>query len=1022
MLFADLKASMEMLADRDPEEARQLLDPVLERMMEAVHRYEGTVNQVMGDGIMALFGAPVAHEDHGVRACYAALDLQASMRRYTEEVRRSHGVELAVRVGINSGEVVVRTVGSDLRMDYSAVGQTTHLAARMEQLATTGSIRLTAATLGLAEGYIGVKALGPVPVKGLGAPVDVYEIVGAGPGRSRLHAAAARGLTEFVGRQRELDAVHQALGRAAAVEGHVIAVVGEPGVGKSRLVWEVTHSHRTHGWLTLESSSVSYGKATPYLPVIDLLKAYFGIDDRDQGRSVQEKVTGKLLALDRALEPLLPIFLALLDVAFEGSEWQELEPDERRERTLDALKRLLLRESQVQLLLVVFEDLHWIDSETQTLLDRLVDSLPAARLLLFVNYRPEYEHGWTNKSYYSQLWLDPLPPESAEELLQSLLGEDASVDPLARSLIELTEGNPFFLEECVQSLVETKVLMGGRGAYRVGQTARAPRVPPTVQAVLAARIDRLPPDEKGLVQMASVIGKDVPSDLLQTIADLPDDVFHQAVAHLQAAELLRQTSLVDDLEFTFKHALTHDVAYGSLLQDRRREIHVRILEALEARTGDGMTQPIDRLAHHAVRGEVWDKVVGYLRQAVAAAIARSAHREAAGYVEQALAALEHLPDSREKLERAVDLRFEVRHALWPLGTMVRIGDALREAETMAETLNDPRRLALASLNLCSVLYSAAEHDHAVAAGERALTRSRSVGAVDLKVLAGSNLGQALVARTDYLRATEVLEETLKLLEGPLFLERLDQPVFPAVLARLNQVRGLVELGRFDEAIARGEEAVQIAQKLEHPSSLVIAHYAAGLPRLRQGDLARAISSIERALHISRDKGLPIFEHWFAGPLAVAYAQVGRVSEALTLLEQVLEQDAALNVLSQNTLNLAFLAEAHLLDGNLTEATKRAERALELARARNERGYRAWLHWLIGEIIASRESVDVTEAAASYEEALRLADDMGMRPLQAHCHFGVGRLLGARDRTDRAATLYREMDMHLWVDRLRVGES
>ncbi len=317
MLFADLKASMELLADRDPEEARQLLDPVIERMMEAVHRYEGTVNQVMGDGIMALFGAPVAHEDHGVRACYAALDLQASMRRYTEEVRRSHGVELAVRVGLNSGEVVVRTVGSDLRMDYSAVGQTTHLAARMEQLATPGSIRLTAATLGLAEGYIGVKALGPVPVKGLGAPVDVYEIVGAGPGRSRLHAAAARGLTEFVGRQRELDAVHQALGRAAAGEGHVIAVVGEPGVGKSRLVWEVTHSHRTHGWLTLESSSVSYGKATPYLPVIDLLEAYFGIDDRDQGRSVQEKVTGKLLALDRALEPLLPVFLALLDGAFE---------------------------------------------------------------------------------------------------------------------------------------------------------------------------------------------------------------------------------------------------------------------------------------------------------------------------------------------------------------------------------------------------------------------------------------------------------------------------------------------------------------------------------------------------------------------------------------------------------------------------------------------------------------------------------------------------------------------------------
>ncbi len=1022
VLFADLKASMELLADRDPEEARQLLDPVLELMMEAVHRYEGTVNHVMGDGIMALFGAPVAHEDHGVRACYAALDMQASMRRYTEEIRRSHGIELAIRVGLHSGEVVVRTVGSDLRMDYSAVGQTTHLAARMEQLATPGSIRLTAATLGLAEGYVAVNALGPVPVKGLDAPVEVYEIVGPGPGRSRLQAAAARGLTEFVGRRRELDLVHQALGRAAAGEGQVIAVVGEPGVGKSRLAWEVTHSHRTHGWLTLEGRSVSYGKTTPYLPVIDLLKAYFGIDDRDQTRSVQEKVTGKLLALDRAFEPLLPAFLTLLDVAVEDPDWQALEPDERRERTLDAIKRLLLRESQVQPLLVVCEDLHWIDSETQTLLDRLVDSLPAARLLLFVNYRPEYQHSWANRSYYSQLRLEPLPPESAEELLQVLLGEDTSVEPLAQSLIELTQGNPFFLEECVRSLAETEVLVGGRGSYRVRHSADAPRVPPTVQAVLAARIDRLPPNGKSLVQMASVIGKDVPGDLLQTIADLPDETFRQALTHLQAAEFLRQTSSANDLELTFKHALTHDVAYGSLLKHRRRAIHVRILEALEARTGDGLAQHHDRLAHHAVRGEVWDRAVDYLRQAVAAAIARSAHREAAGYVQQAMAALYHLPDSRERLEQAVDLRFELKAALWPFGTMALIGEAMLEAETLAESLKDPRRTVLAAVHRCSFHYSVGEHDLAVAAGERALARSRTVGAFDLQVLAGSNLGQALVARTDYLEGTQVLEETLKLLEGPLSLERFDQAVYPAVLARLNQVRGLVELGRFDEAIARGEEAVEVAQKLEHPSSLILAHYAAGLPRLRRGELAYAIRSMEQSQRISLEKGLPIFQHWFAGSLAEAYALVGRVGEALTLLEQLIDQDAAMNVLSQNTLNLFFLAEANLLDGNFAEATRHAEHALELARERNERGYRAWLHWLVGEIIASRAPREVSEAVAAYEEALRLAEDMGMRPLQAHCHFGSGRALRASGRLNRAAELYREMDMRFWLDRLGTEEG
>ena len=324
VLFADLKGSMELLADRDPEEARKLLDPVLEHMMDAVHRYEGTVNQVMGDGIMALFGAPIAHEDHAVRACYAAHDMQAAMRRYTEEMRRAHGIEVQIRVGLNSGEVVVRVIGSDLRMDYTAVGQTTHLAARMEQLAPPGTIRLTADTLRLAEGYIEVKPLGPVPVKGLEAPVDVYEMIGAGPRRSRLHAAAARGLTRFVGRDVEIEQLREALGRAAQGHGQVVAIVGEPGVGKSRLVWEVTHSHRTHGWLILQAGSVSYGKATPYLPVIDLLKGYLQIGDRDEPRAIREKVTGKLLALDRALEPALPAFLALLDVPVEDRRWDIL--------------------------------------------------------------------------------------------------------------------------------------------------------------------------------------------------------------------------------------------------------------------------------------------------------------------------------------------------------------------------------------------------------------------------------------------------------------------------------------------------------------------------------------------------------------------------------------------------------------------------------------------------------------------------------------------------------------------------
>src|SRR5262245_59154241 len=372
VLFADLKGSMELLADRDPEEARRLLDPVLELMMEAVHRYEGIVNQVMGDGIMALFGAPLAHEDHAVRACYAALRMQELARRYSDELRLAQGVEVQIRVGINSGAVVVRSIGSDLRMDYTAVGQTTHLAARMEQLATPGSIRLTNWTLQLAEGFVQVTPLGPVPIKGLAAPIEVFALTGASAIRGRLEAAARRGLTRFVGRTTELEQLQDALDLVQSRNGQVIAIIGEPGVGKSRLVYEVTHSHRLQGWLVLRCSAISYGKAAAYLPVIQLLRGYFEVESRDDWRKIREKVTGKLLTLDESLKPIQPALLALLDVPMDDGPWNALDPPQRRRRTLDAVRQLLLREACEQPVLLVFEDLHWIDGETQALLDSLV--------------------------------------------------------------------------------------------------------------------------------------------------------------------------------------------------------------------------------------------------------------------------------------------------------------------------------------------------------------------------------------------------------------------------------------------------------------------------------------------------------------------------------------------------------------------------------------------------------------------------------------------------------------------------
>jgi class 3 adenylate cyclase len=823
VLFADLKGSMELLADRDPEEARKLLDPVLERMMEAVHRYEGTVNQVMGDGIMALFGAPVAHEDHAVRACYAALDMQGAIRRYADEVWRTDGVTVKIRVGLNSGEVVVRAIGSDLRVDYTAVGQTTHLAARMEQLATPGTVLLTADTLRLAEGYVTAQPLGPVPVKGLEAPMEVYELTGGGPLRSRLHAAAARGLTRFVGREGELEQLRQALARAAQGHGQVVAIVGEPGVGKSRLVWEVTHSHRVHGWLVLQAGSVSYGKATSYLPVIDLLKGYFAIEDRDGQRAVQEKVTGKLLTLDRALEASLPALLSLLDAPTDDPQWPALDPTQRRRRTLDAVRRLLLRESHGQPLLVVFEDLHWIDSETQALLDALVESLPAARMFLLVNYRPEYQPPWGSRTSYTQLRLDPLASDHAEELLGALLGADAALEPLKRALITRTEGNPFFLEESVRALVETGALAGERGAYRLARPLTSIQVPATVQAVLAARIDRLLPGDKALLQTASVIGKDVPLALLQAVAEPVAGELHAAIGRLQIAEFLYEASLFPDPEYTFKHALTHDVAYGSLLQDRRRAIHGRIVATIEQLYPDRLAEHIERLAHHAFRGELWEKAVTYLRQAGTKALGRSASREAAAYFEQALTALTHLPETRETREQAIDVRLDLRGALFALAEFGRIDGYLRQAETLARNLDDQRRLGWVSAHMTSYhMVTGAPAAEARTSAQRVQAIGETLADVPLQVAAQYYQVHIGYMSGDHRGTEDACRRLMELLQGDRTRERFNLWQFPAVLSRAFLARALAERGLFDEGETHGHEAIRITEALDHRFSLIEA--------------------------------------------------------------------------------------------------------------------------------------------------------------------------------------------------------
>jgi class 3 adenylate cyclase/tetratricopeptide (TPR) repeat protein len=1049
VLFADLKGSMELLADRDPEEARKLLDPVLERMMEAVHRYEGTVNQVMGDGIMALFGAPVAHEDHAVRACYAALDMQAAIRRYAEEARRAHGIAVEIRVGLNSGEVVVRAIGSDLHMDYTAVGQTTHLAARMEQLATGGRSLLTADTLRLAEGYVEVKPLGPVPVKGLDAPVEVYEMVSAGPVRSRLHAAAARGLTQFVGREIELEQLRQALGRAAAGHGQVVAVVGEPGVGKSRLVWEITHSHRTHGWLIVPASSSSYGKATPYMPVIDLLKAYFKVQGRDEHREIREKVSGKLVTLDESLMPTLPVFLTLLDVPVDDAPWQSLDPPQRRQRTLDAIKRLLLRESQAQPVLVVFEDLHWIDSETQALLDSLVESAPAARLLLLVNYRPEYEHRWSAKTYYTQVRLDPLPPESAGALLQALLGDDPALEPLTRRLIERTEGNPFFLEESVRTLVETGILVGDRGAYHVVRPLETEQVPATVQAVVAARIDRLPPDGKRLLQAAAVIGKDVPYPLIEAIGELPEGELRRHLTHLQAAEFLYEARVFPDLEYTFKHALTHEVAYGSLLSERRRTLHRQVGDAIERLLPERAEEWYGLLARHFNESGDLTKGLHYALRAGDRAARLFAHEEALRAYERARTCAEvlSLPEQRAAAEEAIGdvhnrrgvfplaveayeralthavgrerrvrLTFKIGRAYAPHGDrrgLAFLHTALEELDPATQA----NEVAEATTLIARYHHYVAQYAQAVALLEQARKVAEPLD--DPETL--SRIYAYLAAAYQHMAR---FEESMTWARQCLSLgER-----FPRALALGNEClsEALALLGRWDESLVCSARNAQVAERIGAQHRLAWSHCNRARALYGRGDLARALDAARIALALTEETGdrrlaaavrvlMSQIETDFAEDEAAqadAQAAVAGADElgdhlwrclsryALAYFHAQREEWAAAADVVNQCATLLENTELHRIplvggamaayvawrQGQTAEAMTMIGASVELARAAKSRHYEGVACRVRGEMLSEQGLWE--EAARTLDEAVGILDELGSR-------LELGRALYAR---------------------------
>ncbi|MGE8367918.1 adenylate/guanylate cyclase domain-containing protein [Cupriavidus sp.] len=995
-LFADMAGSTALIQDLDPEEARRLIDPVVTLMMDAVHHYEGYVAKFLGDGILALFGAPIAHEDHALRALYAALRMQEAMRRHSDRVRLDQGIPLQIRVGIHTGEVLVRSIRKDdLHTDYDPVGHTIHIASRMEGVATPASILVSESTHRLTEGYFEFKPLGTTHVKGVRDPLAVYEVLGLGALRTRLQVAAHRGLARFVGRQAEMEALHKVLELAKAGHGQVAEVMGDAGVGKSRLFHEFK-ARSQQGCMVLETFSVSHGKAFAYLPLIELLKNYFQITPQDNDRSCREKVTGRLLTLDRTLEDHLPYLLYLLGSVEPGSALPTMDAAIRRQRTFEAVARLLVRESLNQPLELLFEDLQWLDSETEAFLNILLDYVPGARIALLVNYRPEYSHDWSSRNYCVQLHLEPLGPAEAQGLLTALLGEDRALAPLKRLILDKTEGNPFFMEEVVQTLVEEHALVGQPGCYRIERAPTSLHIPTTVQGVLAARIDRLPLVQKELLQSLAVIGKEFPLSLIQHVTALAEDELRPLLAALQAGDFIYERPVFPEVEYAFKHALTQEVAGNSLLTEQRSALHERTAEAIETLFQSRLKDYCSELAHHYSHSGNIPKAVKYLHCAGEQALQRSAQMEAIRHLGAAVELLERLPDTPERAREELTLLLTLGPALIATRGQAapEVEATFRRALALCEQGGQTPSFFSAQLGLWAFYQLRAQYTVALPLGERLLAMAQETQkpgqlAEAHRVLGATTfrLGQPGTARTH--------------MEAVLSLQRPDPSAYdfllgygrdPAVHATSTLGWILWYLGLPDLARTRCQDALVLARKRPDAFNLALCFvFAAEVHQCRR-EVQLTREYAEAAIAISGEEGFPIYLAWGTALQGWALTEQGRLEEGIAEIRQGLAAYEATGAALGKPNFLALLAEALGRAGDFQAGLDVLAEALALTEDTGERLDEATLHRVKGELILQcRTLTGHDEAEACFHKAIAVARHQGSRSLELQAALSLARL-------------------------------
>jgi len=1014
VIFCDMEGFTALSERLGPEEAYSVMDQVYEILIHKVHDYEGTVNEMTGDGIVALFGAPIALEDAPQRAIRSSLAIHWEMARFRDRIKQEgKGIPpLVMRIGIHTGPVVVGTLGNDLRVEFKAVGDTVNLASRMEELAEPGTTYVTEETFRLTEGLFRFEALGEKEVKGREEPVAVYRAIAPSTRRTRFDVSAERGLTPFVGRERELELLLDGLERSKAGRGQAFSIMAEAGVGKSRLLYEFRKAVANEDVTFLEGRCLSYSRGVAYHPVIDILKSNFDIHEGDGDFDIKEKVKRGLKILGADEASTLPYLLELLTVKDSGIDKIPMSPEVRKDRIIEALRRIVLKGSEIRPLIMAFEDLHWIDKSSEDQLKHLLESIPGARILLIFTYRPEFVHTWGAKSFHSQVTLSRLSNRESLAMVTNLLGTEDIERDLEEFILEKTEGVPFFIEELIKSLKELKIIEREDNRYRITKDIKEVTIPATVQDVIMARVDSLPEEMKGLLQTVSVVGRESSYDLIKRVTGLTEQELLSQLSVLKESELLYERGIYPQSTYIFKHALTQEVAYNSLLLKRRKEIHEGIGRAMEALYPDRLEQHYELLAFHYGRSANTDKAVDYLDLANQKASKVHAMEEAKAYFDEAMGHLDTLPETEENRQRRISLLVNQGIVFLLLFKSPEYYDLLTRYEPVARGLGNPELLGAFYARLGHCEYSFGHCDEAIQRLTKAAELAEASGNVEEAGYAYVFWEFSHFDRGDYDRVLALKEDVLRTME-----QRFNLRWHTYALSVAS--RACSCLGRWNEAVEEAQKALSVAEEFSDNSLISWSAWNLSIAYTWKGDLARAVEYGELAVQKApthADKA------WAQRSLGWALCRAGEPNRGIELLTAVLPIFRAGGFMACEIPLTCYLGEGYWLAGEDDKARHTLEEGLEMAERYGVRYYLGFAHRLLGEIVLKtnpaqavphfEKSIAVLrEIKAENELALAYAD-------YGRLHKQQGEIAQAREYLTKALEIFERLGTLIEPDKVR----